>query len=232
VRAARRERLERRAQVRDPGRHQSTHRGAVVRDLTRDHLVAAGLAVLLVEQARKLQRGLHRFAAAGREEHSIQIAGGQRRDLPRQRDRAGVGVAPDREECELLGLLGHRVGDLRTAVAGVDAEQRRETVEVALAVGVVDVAAFAARNHRHVVVLIRAEPGEVHPEIALGHLLQRTGGQFHLSPRLDAVDNRSPAVKQRQPSGGQDGCSAVIRNVQRGGARFEQLPLAVAPSAP
>ena len=56
---------------------------------------------------------------------------------------ARVRVGPVREEAQLAGLVGARLGDVGAAVADVHAEQRREPVEVALAVLVVDVAALA-----------------------------------------------------------------------------------------
>ena len=84
-----------------------------------------------------------------------------------------VGVAPVGVEAELLGLLGRGLAELGAAVAGVYAEERGEPVEVALAVLVVDVAALAAHEDRHLVVRVGAHAREVHPEVALGQLLER-----------------------------------------------------------
>ena len=96
----------------------------------------------------------------------------------RQLDRARVRVAPVRVEAELLRLRRRRLAELGAAVADVDAVQRREAVEVALAVLVVDVAALAADDHRHRVVLrVGAHAREVHPQMPLGLLLEITGHQ-------------------------------------------------------
>ncbi len=76
-------------------------------------------------------------------------------------------VGPQREERELLGLLGGGLGELDAAVADLDHEQTRQTVEVTLAVDVVDVRALTSDDHRHVRPVVSAVTGEVHPEIVL-----------------------------------------------------------------
>ena len=63
-------------------------------------------------------------------------------------DRARVRVAPVREEVELAQLRRRGVRQLGAAVADVHAVERREPVEVALAVSVVDVAALAGNDDR------------------------------------------------------------------------------------
>ena len=73
-------------------------------------------------------------------------------------DRARMGVAPERVEVELLDLARGGLAELGAAVAGVDAEQAGEAVEVALAVLVVDVAALAADDDRDLVVRAVARP--------------------------------------------------------------------------
>src|SRR3954464_11272933 len=83
-------------------------------------------------------------AAAGGEEDPVQVAGSQVREPLGQLDRLGVRIGPQREEREVLGLLGGRLGELLTAVAGLHDEQAGEAVEVPLALVVVDVGAFAA----------------------------------------------------------------------------------------
>ena len=91
----------------------------------------------------------------------------------RQLDRPRVGVAPQRVEVELLDLARRRLPQLGAAVAGVDAEEAGEAVEVAVAVLVVDVAALAADDDRDLVVgPVGAHAREVHPEMALGQLLK------------------------------------------------------------
>src|SRR4030095_12577865 len=86
---------------------------------------------------------------------------------------ARMGIVPDGDEVELADRGGHRVAELGPAVAGVDAEERGEAVEVTVAVVVPDVAAVAAHDDRDFVLRAeRTHPGEVHPEIALGLLLE------------------------------------------------------------
>src|SRR5262249_36627751 len=111
-------------------------------------------------------------AAVG-EEDPVQVTGGERRDPGRELDRPWMGVAPDRDEVELTHLLGHRIAELAAAVAGVDAEERREAVEIAVAVVIPDVAPLAADDDRHLMLWAEgAHPREVHPEVALGLVLK------------------------------------------------------------
>jgi hypothetical protein len=78
-----------------------------------------------------------------------------------------VGVRPEREEGQLLGLLGGRLRELGAAVAHLDDEQPGETVEIPLAMDVVDVGALALYDHRHFRVVMGAVPGEMHPQVVL-----------------------------------------------------------------
>ena len=142
VAAARGQRLELAAQLGDPGRRERPQRGAVVGDLAGDHLVLLAFAVHAVVVAGELQRRLDRLRAAGGEEDAVEVAGGERGDPRRQLDRPRVGVAPERVEVELFDLAGGGLAVLGAAVAGVDAEEAGEAVEVAVAVLVVDVAAL------------------------------------------------------------------------------------------
>jgi len=134
----------------------------------------------------ELQRGLDGLAAAAREEHAVEVAGGEVGDLRGELDGARVRVAPVREEAELLGLIGTGLRHVGAPVADVRAEERAEAVEVLLAVLVPDVAAVPAHDDRDLrPVLIGAHAAEVHPEVALGELLQlgvaRLGGGRHRS---------------------------------------------------
>ena len=122
----------------------------MVRDVAADHLVAVRLADRLEVLARELPRRLDRFAAAGGEEHALEVAGREIGEAFGELDRAGVRVAPHREVRELAGLLGGGVGELGATVTDLRDEQAREAVEVALAVLVVDPRAFAAHDHRDV----------------------------------------------------------------------------------
>ena len=99
--------------------------------------------------------------------------------------RLRVGVGPEREERELLGLLRRRLGQLRAPVPRLHDEQPREPVEVAPARGVPDVRALAPRDHGdRAALLVRRVPREVHPEVVAGGLgepalldpLPRVGG--------------------------------------------------------
>src|SRR6185503_9193379 len=126
--------------------------------------------------ARELPRRLDRLRAAGDEERAIQVAGGERRDLGRELDRARLGVCPVRVERQLAHLLERRLPDLLAeAVADVHREETGERVEVALAVGVLEVAAVAAYDHRDLAVAVAAHAREVHPQVVLGELLQVCG---------------------------------------------------------
>ena len=168
VAAARRERLELGAQLGDAGGGEGAERGAVVGDLAGDHLVLLAFAAHAVVVAGQLQRRLDRLRAAGGEEDAVEVAGGERGDPRGELDRARVGVAPERVEVELFDLAGRGLAELGAAVAGVDAEEGGEAVEVALAVLVVDVAALAADDDRDLVVgAVGAHPREVHPEMSL-----------------------------------------------------------------
>jgi len=77
VDAARRERFEGRANLRQAGRCQRSHRASVVGELARDQLVTRVLAARLVVGLRELPRRLHRLRAARCEEHAVEVAGGQ-----------------------------------------------------------------------------------------------------------------------------------------------------------
>src|SRR5215208_6149315 len=114
-------------------------------------------------------------------------------------------IAPVGVEAELPRLARGCLAELRAAVAGVDAEQRREAVHVAVAVLVVDVRPLASHDQRDLVALVvPAHAGEVHPEMPAGLLLELAGilalrivhglwGRRHSlssqSVRLDALDN-------------------------------------------
>ena len=145
--------------------------------LAGDDLRLLGVAAQLVVRPRQLPGGLHGLGAARGEEHAVQVPRGERGDPVGQLDRARMGIAPVREEAELLGLRGGGLAELRAAVARVHAEQRRQPVEVALAVLVEDVATLAAHDDRDLVLLVvRTHAREMHPEVATGLLLQVARG--------------------------------------------------------
>ncbi len=173
VPAARRERLERFAQRRQARSCERPHRSAVVGKVARNDLVLAWLAAGGVIGLGELPGGLDRLRAAGHEEDPVQIAGRELGDARGQFDRTRVGVAPVRIEAELLGLLGRGFAQLGATVADVHAVQRRQSVEIALAVRVVHVAALTAFDDRNLgALLIGAHAREVHPQVTLGKRLQ------------------------------------------------------------
>ena len=207
-----RERLERLAQAGDPGRRERAERRAVVGDLAGDHLGLVGLAGQLEVLAGELQRRLDGLAAAAGEEHAVQVAGRERGDPRRELDRRRMRVGPVGEEAELLGLVGAGLGDVGAAVADVDAEQRREAVEVAVAVLVVDVAALAADDDRHLVVGVRRQPREVHPQVAAGQLLKRAPSR---SARLFRARHALSSEVAVLYNGTITGCSTGVRQTGR-----------------
>jgi hypothetical protein len=112
-------------------------------------------------------------AATGREEHAIEVAGCVAGQAVGELDRRRVGIRPDREERELLGLLGGDLRETPPAVPGVDDEEAGEAVEVLAALDVVDVVSLTAGDDRHARRPHRRLACEVHPEVILRLLLQR-----------------------------------------------------------
>ena len=165
--------LEGRLEGGDPGDRQRTHGGAVVGDVAAEHLGPGRLAHQPEVLAGELPGRLDRLGAAGGEEHAVAVPGGQDGDALGQLDRPRVGVGPQREVGQLRRLLRRRLGQLGPAVTDLAGEEARKAVEVALAVLVPDIGTLAAHHHRHLVVgAVGPEPGEVHPQMALGPLAQ------------------------------------------------------------
>jgi hypothetical protein len=177
------------AQFRDAGGGQRPKGGAVVGDLAGDELRLPWIPGPLVVGARQLDRRLHSLGSAGGEEDAVQVTWGQRGDSSRELDRPRMRVAPDRVEVELLDLPRGGLAQLRAPVAGVDAEERGEAVEVAVAVLVPDVGALAANDDRDLRSVEGPVSREVHPQVAFGEFLEarlgrrgpRSGGR-HCSP--------------------------------------------------
>ena len=67
---------------------------------------------------------------------------------------------------------------LGAAVAELVDEQAREAVEVALALGVVDVGALAAHDDGHLGLLVDGHPGEMHPQVVACRLLAARRGRL------------------------------------------------------
>jgi len=144
----------------------------VVGDLAGDDLVLARLAAEVEVLARQLERRLHRLTAPAGEEHAVQVTGSQRRDPRRQLDRRWMRIGPVGEEPELSGLVGAGLSDVGPTVADVHAEQSRESIEVAVAVLVVDLATLAPHDDRDLVIGVGRHPREMHPQMAPGQLLE------------------------------------------------------------
>ena len=87
------------------------------------------------------------------------------REALRKLDRTRVGVGPDGEEGQFLGLLGSGGRQLLAAVARLDDKEAREAVEVATPLVVPHIGAFTAHHDGHVPLsgLVDGVPGEVHP---------------------------------------------------------------------
>lgn len=173
---ARHQGLEGRLQRRQACDGQGALRSAVVGDGAGDDLVLGRLAGQLEVLLGELPGGLHRLAAAGGEEDLVEVAGRLVREPLRELDGLGVGVGPDREERQLLRLLGGRLGELLAAVTGLHHEQARQAVEVAPALVVPDVGALTADDGGDGRVLVRRHAGEVHPQVVVRGLAEVLGG--------------------------------------------------------
>jgi hypothetical protein len=96
-----------------------------------------------------------------------------------------------REVRELLHLPRRDLGEFLAAVADLHREQPGEPVQVALAVGVPDVGAFAAHDHRDVGLVVGGVAGEVQPEVAASSLGEIGGSGGH-TPRFSRHGQRVP----------------------------------------
>ena len=116
---------------------------------------------------------------------------------------------PVGEKAELLGLVGTGLDEIGAAVAHVDAEQRRQTVEIAVAVLVLDVATFAAHDDRDLVILVGRHAGEVHPQMATPELLERA----RLRPYrfLGACHAKSPSSAVLYNGNGEHRPNTIVR---------------------
>jgi hypothetical protein len=168
VQHVRHERLEGRAQPSAAVDRERAHRRPVVGDAPRDRLPAP-LAARRVILAGKLPSGLDRLGAAAHEERAIDVAGREPGELGRQLDRARVRERPVDRERQLAHLLRRRLTHLGAeAVAGVDAEEPGERVQIALALRVLEVAALATDDDLELVCVQLSHAREVQPEVAEG----------------------------------------------------------------
>ena len=121
----------------------------------------------------ELECRLNCLAAAGREEHPVEVAWRVSGQAIGEFDRVRVRVRPDRKEREFLGLLRGYLGQALAAVPSVDHEQAAQAVNVLLALTVPNVVAFALHNDGHTVAVLHDRlPGKVHPQVVFGLLLQ------------------------------------------------------------
>ncbi len=185
----------------DAGDRQGALRGAVVGDRARQDLVLGRHAAQLPIVLGELERGLHGLAAAGREEHPVQVARGVPGEAVGEFDRRGVRVRPQREEGELLSLLGRGLGETRTAVAGVDHEQPGQAVDVLLAGVVPDVVSLTPPDDdRHPPAAVHSGlPGEVHPEVIVCFSLQ-IGAHAPILSLKPENDNRNRRSASPDPA--------------------------------
>ena len=171
------ERLERRLGLRDAGDGERALRGAVVGHRAADHLVLARLAGELEVLLGQLPGGLDGLAAAGGEEDPVEVAGRVLHEPVGELDGHRVGVGPQREERERLGLLGGGLRQLAAAVPGLHDEQPGQAVEVAAALVVPDVRALALDHDRHGAGVVGRVAGEVQPQVVAGAVAERALGR-------------------------------------------------------
>ena len=144
-------------------------RCAVVSDGSADHLVFGWLAGHLEVLLGELPCGLYCFAAAGGEEHAVQIARGVGGKALSEFDRAGVGVGPDREERQFLGLFRRSGRQFLAAMTKLPHEQTGQAIEVLIALVVPDVGAFPLDDDGHVSAgVVHRVAREVHPQVLAG----------------------------------------------------------------
>jgi hypothetical protein len=167
----RHERLEGHPELGQARDGEGAHRRAVVGEVPADDLVAPGFAGETEVLPGELPRGLDGLGAAGREEHPVQIAGGELGQAGRQLDRGGVGVGPDREVAELLRLRARGLGELGTTMADLAHEQSGQAVEVSVALVIPDVAAVAPLDDPRLVDA-GLHRGEMTPQMTLRHRRQ------------------------------------------------------------
>src|SRR6185503_11580855 len=128
---------------------------------------------------------------------------------------------PEGVEVELFDLPGGGLAVLGAAVAGVDAEEAGEAVEVAVAVFVEDVAALGPGDDRHLVVgAVGAHPREVHPEVLASQLLEigscgslRRGGHEALLLDYDVMDKARARSRHSQVVFGSRTGGQLVRDV-------------------
>ena len=166
------QRIERRLERRDAGDGQRALRRAVIGDGPRYHLVLARLAGQLEVLLGQLPGALDGLAATGGEEDAVEVARRVTGDALGEFDRRWRGVGPQREEGQRLGLLGRGLGEFLAAVADLDDEEPRQSVDVALALVVEDVHALAAGDDRRRDAL--AVAGEVPPQVPVRPLRRRS----------------------------------------------------------
>lgn len=117
----------------DSGRGKGAHRGPVVGDLARDHLVPPRLPVHLVVLPGELDDGLDSLRTRGDEEGAVEVPRRYLGDLRRQLQAPRVLEAPVGEEAELLHLPGGDLGELRPPVPDLRRKEASQPVYVSAA---------------------------------------------------------------------------------------------------
>ncbi|MNP00738.1 hypothetical protein D3C76_925330 [compost metagenome] len=115
--------------------------------------------------------GVHGGGAAGGEEHVVEVARRQFGELLAELDGADVGHVAERVGVgQLAHLLGDGVGHFRAAQADVGAPHAAHRVEVAPAVGIVDIGAFTRGDVQRAVLAVVVE------HVVAVHVVRLVGG--------------------------------------------------------
>ncbi len=102
---------------------------AVIAALAADQAEARAVAVHAVIGERDLEGGVDRFRSGVGVEHVVHAFGRDVDQAVGQLEGLGMAELEGRRIVELAGLLADRLGDLRAAVAGIDAPEAGRAVE-------------------------------------------------------------------------------------------------------
>ncbi len=165
----------------DAGGGQCAHGDAVVAHFAGDDLDLVGLAFEVPVVAGDFEGGFVRLGAAGGEVDVVEGAGEELGEFGGELDGGGGGETEEGgDERDLVDLVGGGGGELVAAVTDVDVPESGEAVDVAFAVGVPEVDAFAAGEDEGAVVADRPEIGDGVEEVGFVF-----GDEFCGVPGLD-----------------------------------------------
>ena len=134
----------------------------MIREVTSDGFCAQWFAAKFEILPREFPSGLNCFAAAGGEEHAVEIARCEVGEARCEFNRVWMGVGPDGEVLKRGGLLGRSFTKFAAAMTNLHSEQTGEPVEVTLSFYVPHPAAVAAFDNGCTAVT-GAESTEVSP---------------------------------------------------------------------